>query len=370
MRLETFQLERNQTLWENEVEINLTESGVHPLCLRDLLGPEEIEALLGLPLGYGYTDGHPELRDAIASWYPGARRENVLVTSGSAEANFLAVWSLLDPGDELLFMLPNFMQIWGAARGFGIVVTPYYLHPGSRWTVDLDEVRRLVTPKTRMIAVCNPNNPTGAVLDEAALSGLVDIARDAGAYLLADEVYRGSELTGPETPTAFGRTDAALVVSGVSKALAHGGLRIGWVVASPPLIAELARRQDYTTIGSGILNQHVARRFLQPARRADLLARSRRILTQNLQILTEWVEGQEGRVELTPPQAGGMAFLRYRSAVPSVQLSERLRRERGVFVAAGAWFGMDGYFRLGIGGAPDQLRDGLRPLGEFLADPT
>lgn len=367
MQIETFQLERSQTLWENEVEINLTESGVHPLSLRELLAPDELDRLLTLPLGYGYTDGRPELRDAIAGWYPGARREHVLVTAGSSEANFLLVWSLLEPGDELVFMLPNFMQIWGVARAFGISVKPFYLREDAGWAPDLDDVQRLVTARTRMIAVCNPNNPTGAVLGEPVLDDLVGIAREVGAYLLVDEVYRGSELAGPETSTAFGRYEKAVVVSGVSKALAHGGLRIGWVVGAPDLVAEAMRRQDYTTIGTGVLNQHVALRVMQPETRERLLARSRGILSENLGLLRDWVAEYPDRFRFVPPRAGGMVFLRYDLPISSTEFSTRLRQDESVFVVAGDWFGMDHHLRLGIGGEPAQLREGLRRMGRFLA---
>src|SRR5262245_33977011 len=122
MDIETFLLERNQTLYENSVQFNLTESGVHPHTLKDLLSAGELEAFSELPLGYGYTEGRPQLREAIASWYPSARLENVAIVHGASEANVLSLLSLLSAGDEVLFILPNFMQIPGLARALGIGV--------------------------------------------------------------------------------------------------------------------------------------------------------------------------------------------------------------------------------------------------------
>ncbi|MEM7585437.1 MAG: aminotransferase class I/II-fold pyridoxal phosphate-dependent enzyme, partial [Acidobacteriota bacterium] len=148
MHIETFELERLQSLWENLVELNLTESGIHPYTLRELLDADEIEALLDVRLGYGWTNGEPDLRSAIAAYYPGATQDNVLVTNGSAEANFLAMWSLLEPGDEIVLMLPNYMQIWGLARSLGVEVKPFRLRESQGWTPDLDEIRGLVSSKT------------------------------------------------------------------------------------------------------------------------------------------------------------------------------------------------------------------------------
>ncbi len=152
MKIEPFELERTQSLWEHTVEYNLTETGIHPLTLEELLSREEQQALLTARLGYGYTNGSPELRRAIAGLYAHCAPENVLVTNGSAEANFLAVWALLEPGDEVVMMLPNYMQIWGLARGFGTEVRPCHLHEARRWHPDVEEVRAAVTVRTRLIA--------------------------------------------------------------------------------------------------------------------------------------------------------------------------------------------------------------------------
>lgn len=205
MELETFDLERSQSQWENTVKYNLTESGIHPFTLREILGSKQLDRLLDTRLGYGHTEGLPELRDAIAALYPGATRDHVLVTSGSAEANFVAAWSLLGPGDEVVYMLPNFMQIWGLARALGATVRPFHLRESAAWAPDLDEFERRLSPRCRLIAICNPNNPTGAVLQADAIDAMVGLAHRAGVPLLADEVYRGAEFDGAETASFHGR---------------------------------------------------------------------------------------------------------------------------------------------------------------------
>lgn len=367
MDIETFLLERNQSLYENEVEINLTESGVEPLTLSEMLDPEERAELLSLRLGYGHTEGTPALRTAIAGWYPGAGADDVLVTAGAAEANFLVVWTLCRPGDEMVLVVPNFLQIPGVARANGVTVRSVALDAGRGWALDRDALAAAVGPKTRLIALCNPNNPTGQVLSDGEMDAVVEIAAGAGAWLLADEIYRGAEIGDrPETATFWGRYDRTIVTASTSKSLAHAGLRLGWMVAPPATIAEAVRRQDYTTIGTGPINQFVAARLLQPERRRAVLARTRAILGRNLALVDDWIGRWNGRLSCLRPQAGGMVFVGYDAPVGSAVLSRRIREEESVFVVAGEWFGIDGHLRIGIGGEAAALDEGLRRIDRVL----
>jgi aspartate/methionine/tyrosine aminotransferase len=367
---ETFLLERNQSLYENAVEINLTESGVEPLTLAELLTPEELAELSQVRLGYNYTEGVPELRRAIAAWYDGASEDNVLVTTGAAEANFIAYWTLMRPGDRLAMMLPNFMQLHGLAAAFGHETRTFALVEGPHgWVLDEDALRRATAGSaTRLVAVCNPNNPTGAVLSPHATDAIVAAARDADAWLLADEIYRGGELDGRgETPSVYGRWERTLITSSTSKSLAHAGLRVGWIVGPADFIAKAAMRQDYTTIGTGPLNQFVAARLLAPDRREAMLARGRSMIGGNLGRIEAWIARWNGRLAWRRPQAGGMAFVRYDFPIGSDELSRRLREEESVFVVAGDWFGMENCLRIGTGGEPDHLEEGLRRIDRVLA---
>jgi aspartate/methionine/tyrosine aminotransferase len=370
MGFETFLLERNQSLFENEVEFNLTESGVEPLTLAELLTPQELTALGEVRLGYNHTEGAPALRRAIAAWYEGADEDNVLVTTGAAEANFIAYWTLMRPGDVLAMMLPNFMQLHGLAAAFGHAARTFALaEHGDGWRLDESALARAVGPAgTRLVAVCNPNNPTGAVLDAGEMKAITSAARRAGAWLLCDEIYRGSELGGRgETPSFHGRYENTLITSSTSKSLAHAGLRLGWIVGPKAFIAEAARRQDYTTIGTGPLNQFIAERLLTPDRREAMLARGRRLIAGNLEVIEAWVARWNGRLSWRRPQAGGMAFVGYDFPIGSAELSRRLREEESVFVVAGEWFGLDGRLRIGTGGERERLAEGLRRVDKVLA---
>jgi len=368
MKIETFEMERWQSQWENVVEYNLAESGVDPLTVEELLGgPEAVQELGRRPMLYNQGNGTPELRDLIAATYRGAKRENVLVTHGTCEANYLAIWRLVEPGDDVVAMLPNYMQIPGLARGFGARVTPFHLREDRGWTPDLDELNRAVTPRTKLIAVCNPNNPTGSVLSEAAMDAIVAVARRAGAWLLADEVYQGAERSGVTTPSFWGRYEKVIVNNGLSKAYGLPGLRIGWTVAPADLIFELWSYKDYTTIASSVLSDLLARRALEPARRERIFARTRSILERNYPLLEAWIEGHGADFSLVPPAAGAIAYLRYRHRINSSQLMERCIREQSLLIVPGDHFGMDGFIRLNYGVPADHLHAGLDRLDRVLS---
>ena len=368
MKIEIFEMERAQSLWENRVKYNLTESGVHPYTLEEFLRSDEIEKLLSIRLGYGQTNGSEELRQAISRLYPGTDLDNILVTNGSAEANFITIWQNLEPGDELILMLPNYMQIWGLARSFGIKVRPFHLREELKWGPDLEELKSLISPRTKMIAVCNPNNPTGAVLSDSEMKEIARLAEEADAWIYSDEVYQGAELDGEETQTFWGLYDKVMVCCGISKAYALPGLRIGWMVGPKKKIEEAWAYHDYTSISSGILSNWVASLVLEPERRKKALDRNRKILNENLAVLEEWVKKHKPLFELIPPRAGGVAFPRYNMKINSIELADKLLKEKSVFIVAGDFFGMDNYIRIGIGTEKDYFKAGLRLIDETLEE--
>lgn len=350
MKLEPFHLERFQSTWENIVKYNLAESGVQPLTLEELLGDEEkVDAIVKLPLHYVQTNGSLPLRKNIVELYPRADEDNILVTSGSSEANFLAVWSLLEKGDEALIMLPNYMQIWGLAKMMGGDTIPLWLSEDDGWSLALEEVSEKVSRKTKFIALCNPNNPTGAVFDQKILRGVCEIAEDAGSWVLCDEVYRGAELEGNVTPSIWGSYDKAIVSSGLSKAYGLPGLRIGWIVAQKDMINKLWSYHDYTTICPSAMSDFVANLALEPKNKTRILSRTRRILTDNWPILERWFNEHSGIFRYTKPKAGASAFVKYNLDVNSTMIAERLVKEKSVLVIPGDHFLMDGFMRMGYG---------------------
>jgi aspartate/methionine/tyrosine aminotransferase len=369
VKIVPFELERDQSVWENHVEINLSESGVHPLTVGELLGDAAERArLLEVALGYPQTNGTIPLRSAIAALYPGVTPNHVHVTNGGSEANFCVAWSLLERGDDVVMMAPNYMQTWGLAQAFtGAVRTWPLREADGRWQVDLDGLRSLLTPRTRLLLICNPNNPTGACFDAATLDEVCRLAARHGTWVLSDEIYRGAELSGEETPSIWGRYERAIVTCGLSKAYGLPGLRIGWIVGPPAFVAETWAHHDYTSIAPGALNDRLAALALEPARRARILERTRGILRANLPALSAWLSARADRFSFVPPQAGAIVWARYHRPINSTALTTRLREQKGVLLVPGDHFGMDGYLRIGYGGPAQPLFEGLSRLDEVLA---
>jgi aspartate/methionine/tyrosine aminotransferase len=363
-----FEMERMMSEWENVVEYNLSESGVHPMTARELVeDPALLDRLLVTNLDYSQTNGTPELRDRICALYPGANPDNVLVTTGAAEANFIATWTLLEPGDELVLMLPNYMQIWGVAKSMGITVKPFHLREDLGWSPDLEELASAVTDRTRVIAVCNPNNPTGRILTEAEMDAIVAAADRVGAWLLSDEVYAGAErLTNDETPSFWGRYDKVLIQQSLSKAYGLPGLRVGWILTQPELRDSLWRRQEYTVICPPVLSDHLAQIALSPEKRPSILQRTREYIRRGFPVFQGWLASHGDAFSLVPPQAAAIAFVRYNLDVNSSELVERLIREQGVLIVPGDHFGLDRHLRISFGLPHDYLRAGLVRIHELV----
>jgi aspartate/methionine/tyrosine aminotransferase len=306
-----------------------------------------------------------DLRERIAA-FAGGGPENVLVTSGTIEANFLAAWRLLEPGDEVVYLVPNYLQIGGLAEGFGAAVRPFTLREDLGWQPDLDELGSLVTPGTRMIAAVNPNNPTGVLLTEASRRRLIDLAAEVGAWLVVDEIYRGTEHDGRAAPTCFGEYERTIVTGSLSKAFGLPGLRVGWVIGPEPLVYELWGYKDYTSITCASLSYALAERALRPEMIESILTRNRAHVLGNLEILRAWAAETPG-VHLTPPNAGAMALLRYEHPIGSVELTTRFHHDHSVLVLPGAYFGMEQHLRIGYGIETDRLQAALDLMAGALA---
>ena len=373
MDIEIFEMERMQSVYEHEVEINLSESGVRAMTAADLLDDDEQAALMHLGLSYPEPPGSDLLRSNIASWYPEAAIENVVVTNGGAEANFLALWTLLGPTDRLAFMLPNYMQGWGLGRAFGEASDAYHLRlegegDSRRWALDVDEFERAVGPHTKVILVCNPNNPTAAVLDEVEMDVIVAAADRVGATIVSDEIYRGAELGTERTPTFWGRHDKVVVTSGLSKAFGLPGLRLGWVVASTDVIRGVIEHRDYTTLMVGVLSDEIACRALEPTKREWIFNRANEMLNANVRVVDEFAAANQDLVAHARPRAGAIAYFDADLPLDSNELADRIRREMSVLVVPGQQLGIERGFRVGFGYDADKTQQGLQRIEKVLRE--
>lgn len=366
-----FVMERMMSKFEKAVDYNLSESGVHPMTLQDLFqdDPAGLEALTRIEMDYAHANGVPELRSRIAALYRGAGPENVLVTVGAIEANYDILWGLLEPGDEVVVMLPNYMQIWGLAKNLNLRLKTFSLDEKSGWTPDLEGLKNAVSPKTKLIAVCNPNNPTGYILRDAEMEAIVEAARRSGAWILADEVYAGAERVAEETtPSFYGRYEKVLAVGSLSKAYGLPGLRIGWVVGPAPVVDELWARHEYLTLSATMLSNHLAAYALSPQVRPRIIQRTRGYIRRGYPVLEQWMRDQGDILSATPPQAAAIAFVKYGLDIDSTRLVERLREEKKVLIVPGDHFGLDRFVRISYGQPHEYLKPALDRIGDLIRE--
>ena len=364
MKLEPFAMERMQSTWENLVELDMSESGVRPVSLRELADMGlDIESMLSMPLGYSQSNGTIPLRESLAAHYPGATAGHIEVTNGTSEANYLLALALLREGDEVALQLPNYMQFGGVPQSCGARIRPFHLRLDRDWEPDWEEFESAVNEKTRLVYLSNPNNPTGSVLSSDAMRRIVARCDRFGAYLLADEVYLGAEIHCPRTPSFWGMSERIVVTSGLSKAYGIPGVRIGWIAGPPDVVAQCWTQHDYITIGPNKISDAVARIAVKPENREKLFARTRAILQHNLPIMRHWVESFGGFLTFREPRAGALCLVRYASDTPSYPLCERIRVNQSVLIVPGVHLGLEGFLRLWLGGKPEFMTEGLRRVG-------
>jgi aspartate/methionine/tyrosine aminotransferase len=365
--LPPFEMERYQSLYWHLVDYDLSESGVSPMTIAELLGAGA-DGFVDIALGYPLSEGSHESRAAIAEWYPEATADNVTMMNGGSEANLLSLWSLLGPGDRLAFQVPNYCQGLGLGPAFADAVDTFGLVvDGDRWALDLESLDHAVGPQTRVIMICNPNNPTGGVLTESEMEAVVEVAARADAWIVADEIYRGAEVdTDVTTPTFWGRHDKVVITSGLSKAFGLPGLRVGWAVAPTDVVARIWEHHDYTTLTPGLVSDRLTAVAMEPARREQILARTRGIIRTNLPELESWLATQPALRHIRPI-AGAITFAEVDLPIPTREVVERIRLERSVLLVPGEMFGVANGIRFGFGFDVQHTLKGLALAGETLA---
>jgi len=369
MAFQPFEMERYMSMYEMTVDYNLSESGVHPLTLRELLDIDHTsyEGLLDTEINYAHANGIPQLRENIARLYKGAGPENVLVTVGAIEANYNSLHALLNKGDEIVVMLPNYMQIWGIAINSGYQVKTFSLQERNEWAPDLAELEEIVTENTKLITICNPNNPTGYILKEWEMEAIVRIAEKVGAWILADEVYAGAEqFTDTVTPSFYGRYDKVIAVGSMSKAYGLPGLRTGWLVAPKDTVYQVWARHEYTTLSVTMLSNKLAALALSEQVRPTIIQRTREYIRRGYPILQEWMAKQDGRFTSIPPQAAAIAFVKYNLDINSIDLAMRLLKEKSVLIIPGDHFGLNKYVRISFGLPETYLAQALSRIEELM----
>ncbi len=369
MHLVPFALERWMTTYETRVEYDLAESGIHPLTTAELLAfdPEpdrRVNELLTVPLNYSEARGTQELRTRIAETYRGVTADDVLVTTGAIEANYLLFNALLQPGDRVVSVYPAYQQLYTVPEAIGCDVARLELHEENGYRYDLDELERLVDERTRMIVVNTPHNPTGAAMSAAECARVYALADAVGAYILADEAYRWLTVDDVPLPPPFRDLGPrAISVGTLSKPFGIPGIRLGWMATTAEIAARCWSYRDYTSLSPGGLSDYLACRTF--ANREAILARTHAISAENLKTLRAFIAERGDLFSWVEPRGGLLGLLRYHLDLPSETVANRLAEEESVMLAPGSAFGMEGRLRIGLGTRPDRFITGLERIDHF-----
>ena len=362
MKFPRFDMERMQSTWEHKVKYDLSESGVEALTLEEITrDPKE---LMRTKLGYAEGVGREATRALVAGIHSGHDADDVMITTGTSEANFLALSSLVNAGDEVVIVMPNYMQVHGVATALGARVREVWLREERAWTIDLDALAAAVNARTRVVCVCQPNNPTGQILSQAEVQSVVRIADRVGAWILADEVYRGAERSAEESPSFSGRGERIVVTGGLSKVYGLPGLRVGWLVAPRDRIQAAAQIKDYTTIAPATLSEALTEIALE--RRKPLLERARFLINDRWPLLEDWAAGHSRQLHWTPPAAGAICLFSYQYPIDSMPLVDRLIREYSTMIVPGVHFRAERHLRIGFGMSARVLDSGLAAIDRLL----
>ncbi len=369
MFIEPFKVEIWMNEWETRCTYNLAETCVASITIEELFtlsgcDKGDLSELLYMKLNYGDIKGSDRLRTAISKLYANASIEYITITHGTIAANMLVHKGLVERGDHVVSITPTYQQHYSIPRSIEADVVTLSLKARDGFLPDLGRLRSMVTPETKLIAFTNPNNPTGALIERPMLDDIADIADSAGAYLLCDEVYRGTAQAGDGmVPSIVDIYDKGISTAGMSKVFSLAGLRVGWVVAPKAVTEKIMIHRDYDTISVGMINDHFAAMALENADK--VLARSQAITRENLAILDHWVN-HEPRVDWIKPRAGTTAMLKLDIPTSSRKFCIDLLEKTGVMLTPGDAFDMEGYVRIGYANEREILEEGLSEMSAYL----
>ncbi len=370
MKIKPFAVEEWMNAWEEGARFNIAETCVDSVSLDELfqLTGQDRDAFLkefsSRRLTYGAIEGAPAFKQGVCRLYKTIAPEHIVPTHGAAGANHHIFYSLLETGDQVVSIMPTYQQLYSIPESFGADVRLLHLCQENDYLPDLDELRRLVTPVTKMICINNPNNPTGALMSTELLREIVNIAKSVGAYVMCDEVYRHLTQTDMWCESIVDLYDKGISVSSMSKVFSLAGLRLGWIATrDTDVVRACLSHRDYDLISCGMFDEAVATVALNHSKK--LLERNQAIVRENLSILDGWVKS-EPRLTYTKPQAGTTALVYYDYDVPSYEFCERMYHETGAFVTPGDCFEQPCSVRIGYASGTQVLKDGLAAFSAFL----
>jgi aspartate/methionine/tyrosine aminotransferase len=369
MKIKDFGVEIHMNAYEDHCTYNLAETCVSSVTLAqllDLIGDKEktLAEMSNLRLSYGHIFGSPDFKLNIASLYKSASANSIVTTHGAIGANHLVLQALIEPGDEVVSVLPTYQQLYSIPESVGATVKIMPLNEENKFLPSLELLSEFMTDKVRIVCINNPNNPSGSVMDRAYLEKIIEIVKPYGAYILCDEVYRGLTHEGDNiTESIFDLYDKGISTASMSKVFSLAGLRLGWIVAPEDVIESVIKHRDYNTISCGVIDDYLAALALKHKDR--IFARNLEITRNNLKILDDWINS-EPNFSYVKPRGGTTAFLKLNFDMPSEEFCLKLLNETGVLLVPGTAFDTEGYVRIGYAYEPVLLKTGLEKISEFV----
>lgn len=369
MKIKDFYTEMWLNIYENKCTYNLSETCVSALSIKELaelsgIGDKIFEAMADIRMDYGYITGSERLRHAILSLYKNMKSENITVAHGGIGANSLALMSLVERGDHIIATSPSYQQGHSLPEALGAELSTIRLKEENNWELDIDELRSLIKPNTKLICLTNPNNPTGSIMNEAQLEEIVKIARSCGAWIFCDEVYRGLNYDAPHLGTAIADIyEKGISTGSMSKTFSLAGLRMGWIAGPSKFISDIDKCRDYHIISMSPIDDLLAAIALENA--DMLIERSTSICRHNAQLIYDWVS-EEPLLSVAAPVSGSTAFIKYDIEKESESLCREILQQKGVLLVPGIAFECENHFRLGFGKSALEISQGMEKISDWL----
>lgn len=365
MRIAKFKVEEWVNKYEASAQYDLCTTCISPLSVNELLeiaGQKDLD-IFDEPLAYGEIHGSARLKKAISSIYTNQNIENITVTHGGIGANQLVFLSLLEPKDEIISVIPTYQQLYSIPESLKANVKLLFLKEENSWHVDLEELEKKISSKTKVICLNNPNNPTGAVLADSELEKIVEIARKHDIWIMVDEAYRGLNHEGkPYSKSIADIYEKGISTGSMSKTYSLPGLRLGWICASQDLIKEINHQREYNTISVSIIDEYFAAIALE--NKEKIAKRNLKIILENKKILTQWLE-KDTNFECIIPNSGTTAFVKFKKDIPTQDFCKKLQEATSVALLPGETFEMEGYFRLGYCIPTEKLEKSLELISHY-----
>lgn len=370
MKIADFGVEQWMDKYETQATYNLGETCVSPFSLNELLattGTDKEQLLAKLcqtRLTYGAITGSMDLKRQIAKLYRDLTPGEIVTEHGAIGANSLVLTTLVEPGDEVIAVTPTYQQLQSIPAALGATVKLLPLKKENQFKPDPEELKAMVTDKTKLIVINNPDNPTGALMSTEELKQIVEIAKSVNAYVLCDEVYRHLNQDDGYAPSIIDLYQKGISTSSMSKVFSLAGLRLGWIAThDSDLMVQILSHRDYTTISCSVLDEMVATVALQ--NKGKIIKRNRQIIHDNLKILSQWIDSQP-HISWVKPQAGTTALLYYDFDLPSTELCKQLIDEYQTLLVPGNCFGIEHSCRIGYAFESENLKRGLMQVAKLI----